>query len=239
MECYFTSVLKKDIFYLDEEDSNHIVKVLKHKIEDEITVIFNQDKYLVKIINLKPVVNCQIIQKLNINSEIKPKITLIMALLKEQKFDYVVQKAVELGVHKIVPIQLSRSVSVINDKNKAKAKVLRWQKIAKAAAMQSNRNIIPLVTDIVKNIDDLQQFKSESNFIAYERVSKYEKWFTDIKAINDISIVIGPEGGISHQEVEKLEKKEFKTISLGSTILRAETAPLYFLSVINYFFNFN
>lgn len=119
---------------------------------------------------MEPVAVCQIIKTLANESELPVQVTLIMALLKEQKFDLVVQKAVELGVTRIVPIQLTRSVSVVSNlkADKLANKVGRWQKIAKAAAKQSNRNVIPEVTPIVTQIASLKNYQSEVNFVAYE-----------------------------------------------------------------------
>lgn len=232
MESYFATIKnKKGQLVLDLDDSKHIIKVLRHQINDEIIVNFQTEKYLTKIVALMPNVICQIIEPLQENNELPVKVTLVMALLKEQKFDLVIQKAVELGVNKIVPIQLKYCVSIVN--NKIMQKVARWQKIAKAAAKQANRNIIPEVTSVVKNIEDLKQYQSESNFLAYEN-ENFQDWTQNLTNINSITIVVGPEGGISSDELTSFKTLNFINISLGLTILRAETAPLYFLSVINY-----
>lgn len=232
MELYFAKIKnQKQELVLDADDSKHIVKVFRHQINDEIVVIFQAEKYLTKITALAPNVICQIIKPLGQNNELPVKITLVMALLKEQKFDLVIQKAVELGVTKIVPIQLKYCVSVVN--SKTIQKVDRWQKIAKAAAKQANRNIIPEVTAVVKNINDLEQYQSEINFLAYEN-EDFQDWSNNIASVKSITIVVGPEGGISADELVSFKSLNFTNISLGLTILRAETAPLYFLSIVNY-----
>lgn len=237
MECYFAfNSNNEQQLILEQEDANHIVKVLRHEINDEIIVIFESKKYLTKIVNLTPNVICQIIKPLDNNSELPVKITLVMALLKEQKFDLVIQKAVELGVYQIVPIQLQHSISVVKD-NKVKPKTIRWQKIAKAAAMQSNRNIIPQIKPIVTKINDLKQYQSELNFLAYEN-AVFENWNQALNQVKSITIVVGPEGGISTNELKQFDDLNFTNISLGKTILRSETAPLYFLSVVNYLLQF-
>lgn len=232
MECYFafTSDNKKQLF-LDEEDSKHITKVLRHKVNDEIVVVFQEKKYLTTIVNLFPRVICKIVNLLESNNELPIKVTLVMGLLKEQKFDLVIQKAVELGVYCIVPIQLERSIST---NIRAENKIIRWQKIAKAAAKQSNRNFIPEIKPIVTEISDLKSYQSDVNFLAYEN-SIVEKWDKKLNKIKSITIVVGPEGGISNRELELFQQLNFVSISLGRTILRAETAPLYFLSIINYY----
>lgn len=232
MESYFANLKNKNQqLVLDLDDSKHVVKVLRHQINDEIVVVFEAQKYLTKIIALAPNVICEIIKPVSQNNELPVKVTLVMALLKEQKFDLVIQKAVELGVHRIVPIQLQYCVSVVN--NKTAEKVNRWQKIAKAAAKQSNRNIIPEVTKVVKNIQELKQYQSDANFVAYEN-ENFADWSKNLTKTKSITVVIGPEGGISNNELASLKKLNYTNISLGPTILRAETAPLYFLSVVNY-----
>lgn len=234
MECYFaTSTNNKQQLFLDQEDTIHITKVLRHKVNDEIVVIFETKKYLTKIISLTPVVVCQIIKLLDSNSELPIKVTLVMGLLKEQKFDFVIQKAVELGVDKIVPMQLERSISVVNA-NKITSKTARWQKIAKAAAKQANRNIIPEIMPVVTQIKQLQQYQSEINLLAYENAA-INSWENELNGKQSVTIVIGPEGGISEKELQSFANLNFTNISLGKTILRAETAPLYFLSVVNYY----
>ena len=234
MKCYFTNYKINNILILDEEDSKHLIKVLCHKINDEIVIIYQEKKYLTKIIEITSVVKCEIIKILpNSNSELSCKITLIMALLKEQKFDLVIQKAVELGVYQIVPLQLKRCVSVLT-KLKAVQKVLRWQNIAKAAAKQSNRNLIPIVTPVVFNLKELCGYRSHVNLVAYEN-SLETSWINHINnKLSSITIIVGPEGGITKEEIATLTKLNFSNISLGKLILRAETAPLFLMSIINY-----
>lgn len=234
MECYFTNDKNDNILILDEEDSKHIIKVLRHKINDEIIIIYQQQKYLAKIITITTVVKCEIIKILaNSNSELSCKITLVMALLKEQKFDLVIQKAVELGVYQIVPLQLKRCVSVLT-KTKVQQKVLRWQSIAKAAAKQSNRNLIPIVTPVIFELKQLVPYRSRLNLVADENSSDIN-WANEINnELSSITIIIGPEGGITSEEITILKKFNFSSISLGKLILRAETAPLFLMSIINY-----
>lgn len=239
MECYFANSSNKEQLILDQEDTNHIIRVLRHKIGDEIVVVFQEKKHRTKIISLTPFVVCQVIEVLDSNSELSIKVTLVMGLLKEQKFDVVVQKAVELGVYQIVPIQLERSISVVSkfDDKKLASKVARWQKIARAAAKQANRNIIPEIMPIVTKLSQLQKYQSELNFLAYENASA-ENWAPKLATKQSVTIVVGPEGGISAKELQDFAKLNFASINLGRTILRAETAPLYFLSVVNYYLMF-
>lgn len=234
MECYFTNHKKNNMLILDEEDSKHLTKVLRHKVNDEIVIIYQQQKYLTKIIEITSVVKCEIINILiNSNSELPCKITLVMALLKEQKFDLVIQKAVELGVYQIVPLQLKRCVSVLT-KAKAEQKVCRWQNIAKAAAKQSNRNLIPIIAPVVFQLKQLAQYRSNVNLVAYEN-SLDTSWTNQINSkILSITIVVGPEGGISFEEITSFKQLNFNDISLGKLILRAETAPLFLMSIINF-----
>lgn len=234
MECYFSNDKNNNFLILDEADRKHLITALRHKINDEIVIIYQQQKYLTKIISITPLIKCEIIKLLtDSNVELSCKITLVMALLKEQKFDLVVQKAVELGVYQIIPLQLKRCVSVLTSE-KAEQKVLRWQKIAAAAAKQSNRNLIPIVKPVVYNLKTLANYCSQINLIAYEN-SMDTSWTKNInKDLDSITVIVGPEGGITIEEIADLRQFNFIDISLGKLILRAETAPLFLLSIINY-----
>ncbi|WJG70811.1 RsmE family RNA methyltransferase [Spiroplasma ixodetis] len=234
MECYFTNHKTNNILILDEEDSKHLIKVLRHKINDEIVIIHQEQKYLTKIIEITSVIKCEIIKTVpNSNSELRCKITLVISLLKEQKFDLVIKKAVELGVYQIVPLQLKRCVSVLT-RTKAEQKVLRWQNIAKAAAKQSNRNLIPIVTPVVFDLKQLERYRSHLNLVAYENSSE-TSWISQINnKLSSITIIVGPEGGITKEEIATLTQLNFSNISLGKLILCAETAPLFLMSIINY-----
>lgn len=168
--------------------------------------------------------NALVVDKLDENNELDFDITVILALLKNDKFDFAVQKLTELGVKRIVPYMARRSVV---KQGKGNNKLDRLTKIAKEASEQSHRNYVPEICDFC-SINDLPKYKSDINLIAYE---KDDKRISDLKG-KSFTIVIGPEGGFEPSEYNEIVSLGFDSISLGKRILRAETAAIYLSSVI-------
>ena len=227
------------------EDVNHIKNVLRKKLGDQI-IICNIDityDYLCEIIKLgEEEIQCNILQKLGTNSESNIKVSIWQGLPKADKMELVIQKAVELGVYDITPVEMKRCVVKLTEKDKIR-KLQRWQKIAEVAAKQSGRNRIPKINDLIsiKNICHLcmeydivivAYEKEEQNKLKYELQKVKEKKVSDLK----IAILIGPEGGIDEKEIAILKESGSKTVTLGNRILRTETVALNILSNIMYEF---
>lgn len=158
------------------------------------------------------------------NNELEIDITVVLALIKNDKFDFAVQKLTELGVKRIVPYLAKRSVV---KPGKGNNKQERLTKIAREASEQSHRNCIPEICDYC-TLKDLSKYKSDINIIAYE---KDDKLISDLKG-KSFTIVIGPEGGFEPGEYQDILSLGFESFSLGKRILRAETAAIYLSSVI-------
>ncbi len=225
------------------KDVNHIKNVLRKKIGEELTIC-NQDlstDYLCKIIRMQEdSIQCHIIKQLDTNSEANIKVSIFQGLPKADKMEWVIQKAVELGVYDITPIEMKRCVVKLTDKDKIK-KLQRWQKIAEVAAKQSGRNRIPSINKIesIKNICNLCS-DYDIVIVAYENEKenklKYELQKLKHLPTEDfkIAVLIGPEGGIDASEIQLLKEKEAKIVTLGNRILRTETVALNVLSIIMY-----
>jgi len=164
-------------------------------------------------------------------SEMKCKITLIQALIRKERWEYLLQKATELGVYRVIPIDLKRNI-VHWDKNEVGRKLDRYQKIMVEAAEQSKRSYVPKVEPIIR-LNDVLNYKSESNFVAYENETKTHL-SNHISNQESITIICGPEGGFDESEIKFLVDNGFISVSLGSRILRAETAGIYILSGIDF-----
>ena len=225
------------------KDVNHIKNVLRKKIGEELTIC-NQDlstDYLCKIIRMQEdSIQCHIIKQLDTNSEANIKVSIFQGLPKADKMEWVIQKAVELGVYDITPIEMKRCVVKLTDKDKIK-KLQRWQKIAEVAAKQSGRNRIPPINKIqsIKNICNLCS-DYDIVIVAYEN-EKENKLKYELQKLKDlptedfkIAVLIGPEGGIDASEIQLLKEKGAKIVTLGNRILRTETVALNVLSVIMY-----
>ena len=152
--------------------------------------------------------------------------------------ELIIQKTTEIGVKKIIPVAMERSIVKLNEKD-GKKKIERWQKIAEVAAKQSKRDIIPKIEDIIKISDLCSEIKAYELFIvAYENEEEItlKQVLQENRGTRKIGVLIGPEGGIDEKEIEKLVQNGAKTISLGKRILRTETAPITIASNIVYEF---
>ncbi len=218
------------------DDVAHISKVLRLRDGDEITVCDSEGTdCLCRIVSSdKEAVTAQIVSRAPSHTEPPLKITLYQGVPKGDKLDAVVQKCVELGAARIVPVAMKRSVAVIKDKDK---KQQRLQKIALEAAKQCKRAVIPKV-EAVMTFDEamIDSSESELKLLPYEaekslRMKEVLKKYTDSKSI---CIFIGPEGGFDETEVEKARSFGFESVSMGPRIMRTETAPLAAITAVMY-----
>lgn len=184
----------------------------------------------------------EIIETTSRNKESAIFIHLVQAVPKGPKLDFIIQKTTELGINAITPVISERAVVRI-EKERVEEKLRRWKKIALEAAQQSNRLDVPDISPPVSFHDYMVSFKKgDLNLLLYEgekRIGIKEV----LRAIQEaeggaktIILLVGPEGGFSHKEVETAVKAGFTTVSLGSQILRTETAPIVALSILQYEF---
>lgn len=235
--------IKNEEIEIMGKDVNHIKNVLRKKIGDEITV-GNADtltQYLCKIVEFEEnTIKCNISKKLEINAESNIEVTIFQGLPKADKMELIIQKAVELGVYDITPVEMKRCIVKLTDKDKIK-KLQRWQKIAEVASKQSGRNRIPQINEVqsIKNICNLCT-EYDIVLVAYENEKenklKYEitRWKEKPRKNLKIGVVIGPEGGIDTEEIDLLKEKGAKIVTLGNRILRTETVAFNILSIIMY-----
>lgn len=233
MQRYFSKEKVDSTFILSENDKHHIKNVMRMKENDSIEVVYNKKTYLCCIDNKYHV---NIIKCLEEDNELDVEIILAMALVKEQKQDLILQKTTELGVSTIIPVSMQRCVTKL-DNNSFKKKHQRWQTICKEASEQSKRNIIPNITDIM-SLKDLIKVDADIKLVCSVEENKKNLNITrqNDKSCGKIIIVVGPEGGIAPDEENFLVQNNFERVSLGPRILRAETAAIYVLSILNYNF---
>ena len=176
------------------------------------------------------------------SNEMQVKVTIACGLPKGDKLDLIVQKGTELGMSSIIPFEAERSI-VKWDTKKGDKKVERLRKIAKEAAEQCHRTIIP---DILAPMSFKQLLQESRNYDIRFFADEEDAKGTDPNRIADrlknvyhkqtVFVVFGPEGGLSRKEAEIMTSAGFLSVSLGPRILRTETAPLYFLSAMSYEF---
>lgn len=221
-------------FEIIGEEAKHIF-VLRHNRGEVIEI---NDKQC-EILDISKVsVKCKVIGNSIEKGIPNVKITLFQALLKSDKMEYVIQKAVELGVSKIIPFVSKNVVVKIDDKDKMK-KVERYNKISREASKQCGRSDIVQISDIISFSNVLEEIKKYDNsIVAYEKEeSSLKNYIKNKSDIKEIAIIIGAEGGFEEKEIEKLIENGSVSISLGDRILRAETASLNLISILMYELN--
>jgi len=233
MQRYFATLLDSEYIKLDNEDEHHLLHVMRMKKGDEIEVVANDTLYLCAIESTNPL-NIYIVHQIDSDVELNVDVTLLFALTKGDRTDLVVQKATELGVKRIALIQSERTVVKYEEKDIAK-KCARYQKIMKEASEQSHRLVVPELLGVF-NLKKLPpEVFSDLNYVGYEKdANDVSTMFNGFDKNKSITILIGPEGGFSEDEINALVKQGFVRTSLGKRILRAETAAIYALSVIGY-----
>lgn len=233
MAWFFTDEnISGGTFLITGEDARHIEKSLRMRKGEEVTLVNSGVEYLCEIkdffegnveVNVKFTREC--------DKEADVDVTLYQSLTKGDKMDFIVQKSVELGVHRIVPVITSRCVSRPDEKS-LKKKIERWQKIALGAAQQSCRGMAPRVEDVLSFEQALKESRElDCSILFYEGGGESLKSFTD-KGYKSYGIFVGCEGGFDLAEVESAKGIGVCPATLGKRILRAETAPLAALSAI-------
>lgn len=239
--------VKRDSFFgekilISNEDVNHITKVLR-LLEKDIIIVCDCEgtDYKAEIEKIeKHLVTLRILESYKSMGEPSIKVTLYQGLPKASKLDYIIQKTVELGINKIVPVITNRTVVKIENDKAAEAKTERWQKIAYEAAKQCGRGILPQVEKPLLFDELLLRIPSHELIIMLyenEKDNSLKNTLALHKNATDIAIIIGPEGGFAQNEVQRAIEAGAKTAGLGSRILRTETAPVSVVSVLMYEYN--
>lgn len=227
---------------LSKEDLHH-AKVLRLKPNEHIGIIDSLNKYFeVEIIEFDNKLIVKNSQNANVLPSKNYNLFLCPGMSKANKIDDVIRACTEIGIDGFIPVMFKRSVIKL-DKKKKDNKIQRWKNIAKSASMQSGRFSIPSINNIL-NFDDLCSKLSDFDyiFVCWEE----SKCMEDIKIVSEkikncsltqnIAIVIGPEGGISDEEINQLKQcnKNTYIVSIGKSILRTETAGIVASAIINF-----
>lgn len=233
--------IHNDEIKIINNDINHIKRVLRLKIGDQLEIC-NSDtgENFKAIIELQDncYIKCKIIDRIEDNTESNVYIHIYQGLPKAEKMELIIQKATELGANEITPIRMERSIVKIKENEEFK-KINRWQKIAEVASKQCGRSSI-LQLSKIKNINEIiKEIKNYDVFIvAYENEinNKLKSELDKLILIEKpkIGFLIGPEGGISDEEIELLKQNGAAIVTLGKRILRTETVALTMCSIIQY-----
>lgn len=222
------------------KDVNHIKNVLRMKRGEEISVSNGVDgkEYRCGIEELsEDEIICALRFVKEEGLELPSRVYLFQGLPKADKMEFIIQKAVELGVYQVIPVACRRAVVKLDEK-KAKNKIARWQGIAEAAAKQSKRGIIPEIKDVMTMREAVDYSRKACvRIIPYELARGMEetkKIIESLKPGEDVAVFIGPEGGFEEEEVKEAIAEGIVPVTLGKRILRTETAGMTVLSWIMY-----
>ncbi|KAF0198136.1 MAG: hypothetical protein FD169_199 [Bacillota bacterium] len=234
MPRFLLSSLKDGWGELTGEEAHHVVKVHRYRVNDVIEVVGDAKLFRGVISRLQEGSVTVRIEATLPSSEPQLEVTLYQGIVKGDKLELIIQKAVELGVSRIVPVMCRRSVVTL-DQKKARERTVRWQRIAQEASKQSGRAKVPLVDQPLPIVDALTQDQSQLRLMAYEGGgTSLKACFKGLSAIQTVSCLIGPEGGFEQVEVDMAKSHSYIIVGLGPRILRAETAPLTLLSILMY-----
>ncbi len=226
-----------EYIYIEGADVNHIKNVLRVKIGEEVVIGDGSGRdYYCRVAELnQDSVCCKIEDICDNASELPVEITLYQGMPKADKMEFIIQKAVELGASRIVPVMTKRTVVKLDPK-KEKKKIERFNAISESAAKQSGRGIIPKVSDFMTFKDAINEAsKLDMAIIPYENaegISEARRIIASVKGKKNLGIFIGPEGGFASEEIELAMKSNVTPITLGNRILRTETAGMAVLSIL-------
>ena len=242
MQQYFVNGrAPQGIFQIKDKDTaKHMFSVMRLQADDQTVLVFDDGiKRLARVVDSQSQ-SVEIIEELADNVELPVSVTIATGFPKGDKLEFVAQKATELGMAALWAFPADWSV-VKWDGKKLGKKAEKLEKIAQGAAEQSKRNRIPAVRLFEKKADFLAQLTGFDQIIlAYEEAAKEGEQANLVKALSGLEtgqsvlVIVGPEGGVSPEEVAAFEGAGAVKTGLGPRILRAETAPLYALSAISY-----
>lgn len=217
--------------FMDETESRHCIKVLRHQLHDTIMAIDGKgNQYSCRIIGItKKEVELEVLNKHENWGEKDQHIHLIISPLRQKdRFEWAIEKAVELGVNQITPILCNRTV-------KTGVKIPRLQTIVQSALKQSKRSSMPTIVAPLPIAACLQKAMDGVKMIGWCETEKpIQQLHDEIRNANTVHVLIGPEGDFSAEEVALAQEAGFREISLGTNRLRTETAAIHVLSIIKY-----
>lgn len=231
MQQYYATKKVNDLLYLCDNDLNHIKNVMRMKENDNVIVVYNDSSYVCEL--NKDLLSCNI-KGIFKSGEDNTSFIAFIPLLSEEKMSFMLQHGTELGITEFIVVMYNHCKYKLLKKDYDK-KINRWSKIVKEASEQCYRIHKPSVTKIIK-AEEISSLCSVN--VLCSLVKSNVNSICDVLTLencNDtISLVFGPEGGLSSEEEELIENKGFIKTSLGNNVLRSETVILYLSSIRSY-----
>lgn len=215
---------------LDSEDAQHAVRVLRLQPGEEIVLFSQGEAYAAVIDSVQDGVTVRVGDTLK-NPEATVRVTLYQGVPKGDKMDYIVQKCTEGGIHRIVPVNMPRCVAKLDGKDEKKRQ--RWQRIAREATKQAFRPVVPEIAPAV-SMKQLPALLSQHQLVLAPWEDEHALSLRQVISpeITDVAIIIGPEGGMSEEDMAHFRACGAQAVTLGPRIFRTETAGLASLIAI-------
>ena len=231
MQQYFSVKKENNTLFLDNDDLNHIKNVMRMKENDEIIVVYDDNSYICSLNS--DLLSCNI-KEIFKENENYPEFLVYVPLLSDEKMSYIFKHGTELGVTRFIVVQYEHCKYKLR-KNDYDKKITRWNKILKEACEQSYRTTKIKVEGIIdsSNINSIENVNIMCTLDKSD-VKNICKVLTSNNCNDTISLVFGPEGGLSTKEEDMLSDIGFIKTSLGSDVLRTETVPLMIASIVKY-----
>jgi 16S rRNA (uracil1498-N3)-methyltransferase len=226
------NLLSGEQLNLEETASHHLSKVLRMQTGRELILFNGAGGEFAATINevTKKFVTVTIGEHSLDNRESPLELELAIGISRGERFDWVLQKATELGVTKITPLITERTEVKIGGERQDKL-MDRWQQILISACEQCQRNLLPVLSAPVQISAWLPEVISEQRFVLHHRDSQK---LPAAQQPQSVTLLIGPEGGLSEREIDQALVQNFKALTLGPRVLRTETAPVAAISLVQY-----
>lgn len=226
-----------DVITVTGPDVNHIKNVLRMRPGEKVLISNGVDRdYLCEIASVTgEAVTASILSEEKEGTELPVKIWLFQGLPKGDKMELIIQKAVELGVYRVVPVETRRTVVKLDSK-KEEARVRRWNAVSESTAKQSKRIVIPEVSGVMTFKEALAFTEGfDKKMIPFEHaegMKETKEFIAGVEPGMNVAVFIGPEGGFEDEEIALAETYGVKPVTLGRRILRTETAGMAILAVL-------
>jgi 16S rRNA (uracil1498-N3)-methyltransferase len=227
----------KEILIIEGEEAKHILSVLRNEVGDVISVVDGcSTRYNVLIEKAsKSSIQGKILSRIRKENEPACQVTLAQAVCRQERMDFLIEKATEIGVFSVIPILTQRGLVKISGASKGKTKINRWRRLAIAAMKQSLRTVLPEIQSIIKFKELLPRIRSFDLCLiaSLEKDAKSIRECAELKRkAKRVLLIVGPEAGFTQEELSHAKAQGAIPISLGARRLRAETAGMVFLSLV-------
>lgn len=228
---FFVPQVRRGVAELSGEDAEHLVRVLRAEVGQVYEISDNENLYLAEVeIARKSQVTFKVLEDLPLPAA-EAEIVLVAALIKFDRFEWMVEKATELGVAEIRPFEATRTERGLMQA--AAKRSQRWEKIAHEASQQSRRAKLPIIAQAESFAQAIRHDASVKLFLDEDNETPILKSLPEVRDVTDrVALLLGPEGGWTPEERESALAAAWKSCSLGSTVLRAETAATAGLAIV-------